>query len=85
MQENVLNAVYYETANAYVPISVPSPPIPSPFPTPPFPASRDPETSRRVPEHFVFALSRHLCSATPQKLLDRFRCLTLHFEDESEC
>ena len=29
--------------------------------------------------------SRHLCDATPHKLLDEFCCLMSHFEDKSEC
>ena len=68
--------LYYNTAKAYVRNSVTSPP----FPLHSLPhsalTSRDPKTSRRVPEHN--------CDATPQKLLEIFRCLTCHFETLSE-
>ena len=63
---------YYNTANAYVRSSVPSPPFP-PLSLPHSAlTSLDPETCRRDPEHS--------CDATPQKLLNIFHCLTSHFE-----
>ena len=63
MLENVTKGLYCDTANAYVRSSIPSLPFPPLSLHQARSISRDPETSSRVPEHFIFAL--HATFAMP--------------------
>ena len=72
MLENVPKSFYYDTANVYKGSSVSSPPFP-PLSLPPTRSvSRDPETSTRAPEHFIFALSAIPCDALLKNYLMDF-------------